>query len=73
MPNDPYGNASQYWPQGLGQLTPKGRARMFAIGQYLRARYGDYLGDKYAPMEVFARSSGKDRCLASAQLVLAGK
>lgn len=71
--NDPYGDEAQYWPTGLDQLTPLGRMRMFKLGQWIRNRYDQYLGDRYSPREVSARSSAIDRCLESAQLVLAGE
>lgn len=72
FPSDPF-NQSADWPHGLDQLTTSGRARMFRLGQMIRAKYGDYLGDDYSPREIYARSSAIDRSLESAQLVLAGK
>lgn len=70
FPNDPF---KESWPHGLDQLTTDGRARMFRLGQMIRAKYANYLGSDFSPREIFARSSAIDRCLESAQLVLAGK
>jgi len=63
----------KYWPNGFDELTNTGRARMYHLGEFIRDKYRDYLGDKFSPREVYARSSAIDRCLESAQLVLAGK
>ncbi|KAJ6218170.1 hypothetical protein RDWZM_009327 [Blomia tropicalis] len=72
FPYDPF-NSIKYWPHGLDQLTNKGRARMFRLGQMIRAKYGTvYLGEGFSPREINVRSSAIDRCLESAQLVLAG-
>ncbi|XP_054165608.1 prostatic acid phosphatase-like [Oppia nitens] len=68
-PTDPYANSS-YWPDGWGQLTTKGKQRMYALGEYIRRRYQDFL--TIDPREVYIRSSGSDRCLESAALVMAG-
>ena len=73
FPNDPFTDESTYWPHGLGQLTNTGRTRSYRFGQWIRDKYGHYLGDRFSPREVFARSSAIDRCVASTQLVLAGK
>lgn len=43
---------------------------MYNLGIYLSERYGKFLGN--SPREVHVRSSGADRCLDSASLVLAG-
>ena len=43
---------------------------MYLLGQYVRKRYKNYLTDN--PREVYIRSSGKDRCLESTSLLLAG-
>jgi hypothetical protein len=67
-PKDPYKNASN-WLDGWGQLTNRGKDRMFKLGKYIRKRYEDYLGT--SPREIHIRSSAADRCLESAALVLA--
>ena len=69
--NDPYKNDS-YWPEGFKQLTPKGKYRMYKLGQFIRQEYGSYLGDKYSPREVYARSALSDRCIESVSCLLSG-
>ena len=51
-PNDPY-QSSEYWREGLGELTSAGKYRMYKLGQTLRKEYHNYLGDEYSPREVF--------------------
>lgn len=68
-PRDPYNNAS-YWPDGWGELTIKGKQRMYNLGVYLAKRYRGFLGS--SPLETYIRSSGSDRCLQSVSLVMAG-
>lgn len=43
---------------------------MFNTGLFLRYNYSDLLSDNYH--EAYARSSNKDRCIESAQLLLNG-
>ena len=69
--NDLYQNES-YWPQGIGELTNKGKYRLYKTGQFIRKEYQQYLGDKYSPREVYARSSITDRCIESLSSLLAG-
>ena len=69
--NDPYKDAHyQNYPEGAVQLTNAGKARMFNTGLFLRNNYSYLLSDNYH--EVYARSSDKDRCIESAQLVVNG-
>ena len=69
--NDPYKDEDNlYFPEGLNQLTNGGKQRMFNVGLYLRDKYSSFLSDNYH--EVEARSSDKDRCIESAQLVVNG-
>ncbi|XP_076762931.1 venom acid phosphatase [Xylocopa sonorina] len=70
-PNDPYLN-DDFFPWGRGQLTNNGKMREYALGQFLRSKYGDFLGDLYTPESVSALSSDYDRTKMSLQLVLAG-
>ena len=63
-------NDLNIWPDGTGQLTIKGKKRMLDVGKFIRKRYSDFL-DK-DPLQVYSRSSPVNRCLNSAQLVLAG-
>ncbi|XP_053210906.1 prostatic acid phosphatase-like [Panonychus citri] len=69
FPTDSYANAS-FWLDGPGELTSAGKARMFALGQYFRERYGDFWPLNVREVEV--RSSDVNRCLESSALVLAG-
>lgn len=68
-PGDPYRNAT-YWPNGFGQLTDRGRNRMFEVGQFLRERYAHFLTDDLG--EVSVRSSAIDRCQETGQWVVSG-
>ncbi len=43
---------------------------MFKSGEYIRARYENYLGT--SPREVLIRSSAADRCVETAETALAG-
>ncbi|TRY64358.1 hypothetical protein TCAL_00857 [Tigriopus californicus] len=70
-PTDPYKDASE-WPVGFGQLTVRGKQMQYALGQYLRARYGQLLGQKYGESLIYVRSTDFDRTLMSAGSNLAG-
>ncbi|CAG2166036.1 unnamed protein product [Oppiella nova] len=72
VPNDPYINASIYWPEGVGELTLEGKYRMYRLGQFLRQEYDSFLGHNFSPREVYARSSLCSRCLESLSLLLSG-
>ncbi|XP_054154583.1 prostatic acid phosphatase-like [Oppia nitens] len=67
--DDPYGQ-DYYWPEGLGELTNKGKQRLYAAGVQFRQRYDQFLGS--SPKLVRMRSTSKSRCLESAQLMAAG-
>ena len=67
--NDPY-KGEDKWLDGLGELTPRGKDRMYDFGKQLRKRYGDYLGD--TPKNIYLRSSASDRCLESASALASG-
>nr|CAD7266968.1 unnamed protein product [Timema shepardi] len=71
-PFDPYHDNMTIWPEGIGQLTNRGKLQMWELGRYLRQRYGSLVPDLYSPEDTFMTSSDVDRCLMSAQLVLAG-
>jgi hypothetical protein len=53
-------------------LLQKGILQMFKLGEFLRTRYNGYLSELYYPKEFLMKSSANDRCLMSAQAVLAG-
>ncbi|KAK3909123.1 Venom acid phosphatase Acph-1 [Frankliniella fusca] len=69
-PNDPYANFT-YEPVGLGALTPAGKRTEYRIGQFLRQRYGDFLGGYRAGLAA-ARTTDWPRTKDSMALVLAG-
>ncbi|CAG2105666.1 unnamed protein product [Medioppia subpectinata] len=69
-PTDPFNNEDQYWPDGFGHLTIKGKQRMYSLGKYLRKRYDNFLGT--SPREAWVRSSARERCLESVTMLLAG-
>ncbi|CAG2113415.1 unnamed protein product, partial [Medioppia subpectinata] len=69
--NDPYKDTAN-WPEGIAELSAKGRYRCYKVGQYLRQHYSAYLSQTYSPREVYARSSAKSRCLDSVSTLLAG-
>lgn len=52
--------------------SQKGKMRSFKLGQFFRRRYDKLLGDKYSPKKVYIQSTDVDRCLMSAEAVLAG-
>ncbi|XP_046475275.1 prostatic acid phosphatase-like isoform X2 [Neodiprion pinetum] len=68
-PNDPYANHE--WPDGWGALTKKGMLQLYTLGQRLRVMYRSLLGDKYQSKDLLVYSSYADRCIMSAQALLA--
>ncbi|KAF2882681.1 hypothetical protein ILUMI_23483, partial [Ignelater luminosus] len=70
-PNDPYLNNS-YYPYGHGQLTNKGKNRMYLLGKALRERYDRFLGPLYTPNILDPVSTDTNRTKMSLELVLAG-
>ncbi|XP_066144308.1 prostatic acid phosphatase-like [Euwallacea fornicatus] len=70
-PNDPYRNRS-YWPVDWGMLTNVGKQRHYALGQYFRKRYQDFLPEVYSEKDIYVRSTDVDRTLMSAASNLAG-
>nr|XP_022909496.1 venom acid phosphatase Acph-1-like [Onthophagus taurus] len=69
-PKDPH-RFVNYEPYGFGQLTNEGKKTMFELGNVLRERYSNFLGDRYFPGLLEALSSDMDRTKVSLQLVLA--
>lgn len=51
-----------------GQLTIPGKIRMYNLGLYLKERYKNFLTADVRELKV--RSSGLDRCIESAELVV---
>ncbi|XP_050300075.1 venom acid phosphatase Acph-1-like [Anthonomus grandis grandis] len=70
--SNPYSNESFYWPYGFGQLTNEGKRREYRIGETLRTRYNDFLGDVWNINILEARSTNVNRTKMSLQLMLAG-
>ncbi|KAG8263237.1 prostatic acid phosphatase-like [Homalodisca vitripennis] len=69
--NDPHANFD-FHPFGWGQLTNEGKKQQYELGQFLRDRYGQFLGEEFSNDQVRLQSTGVDRALMSAQLVSAG-
>ncbi|XP_063242922.1 testicular acid phosphatase homolog [Bacillus rossius redtenbacheri] len=69
-PTDPYKNKN--WQDGWGMLTAEGKRQMYTLGKYLRQRYDTFVSRLYSPGETWMESSANDRCLMSAQVLLAG-
>lgn len=71
-PNDPH--AKKEWPGGLGALTKRGSLQAYNLGQNLRTRYESLLpkDGMYSQENMFVRSSYAERCIMSAQAMLAG-
>jgi hypothetical protein len=54
-----------------GGMTGRGMEQMYALGEFLRARYvaPGFLSPHYSETEVYFRASGATRCMQSAQAV----
>uniref|UniRef100_A0A1B6MG81 Acid phosphatase n=1 Tax=Graphocephala atropunctata TaxID=36148 RepID=A0A1B6MG81_9HEMI len=70
-PRDPHAKF-EFQPFGWGQLTNEGKRQQYQLGQFLRGRYGEFLGEMFSNDRVRVQSTGVDRTLMSAQLVSAG-
>lgn len=68
--NDPYKDRNNY-PDGDGQLINAGKRRSYQLGQMLRIKYNNFLGNLYYQPNIYAHSSPIIRCKMSLQLVLA--
>ncbi|KAK0072482.1 hypothetical protein PV326_014426, partial [Microctonus aethiopoides] len=68
--NDPYLNYP--WEDGWGSLTKKGMLELYNLGTWLRREYNSLIGRKFKSSEVQIKSSYADRCIMSAQTLLAG-
>ena len=55
----------ELWPNGLGELTERGKKQTFRIGQFLRSNYSAFLSG--TADEVDARSSDSGRIIESAR------
>lgn len=62
-----------FWDfHGRGQLTNRGKARLYLLGKIIRARYRGFLGNSVNKEQRISRSSGALRCIESAQVFLSG-
>ncbi|XP_072755356.1 lysosomal acid phosphatase-like [Anoplolepis gracilipes] len=68
-PKDPYINYN--WPGGRGALTKRGMLQLYDVGQWIRREYGAIIGNKFESGIIVVHSSDKDRCIMSAQALLA--
>lgn len=72
FPTDP-NSAPNDWSVGMGQLTNEGRQQHYALGQWLRQRYGgELLPELYSENDIYVQASDVDRTLDSAYCNLAG-
>ncbi|XP_012150040.1 lysosomal acid phosphatase [Megachile rotundata] len=69
-PTDPYRDYD--WPGGWGALTKEGMLQMYNTGRWIRNRYGSVIGNRYLSNLSLTQSSYADRCLMSAEALLAG-
>lgn len=69
-PNDPYRDYN--WEGGWGALTKAGMLRAYNVGKWIRDKYVSTLGTKYDKDLLLTQSSYADRCIMSAQALLAG-
>ena len=67
---DPFGH-QKYWPMGLGQLTLKGKHRMYKMGEFFRKNYSEFFNE-INHTQVYSRSSIQHRCIESGSVFLAG-
>ena len=67
---DPF-SEQKYWLMGKGQLTSKGKFRMYKLGQFIGKSYSEFF-NLINPKQVYARSSIEHRCIESAEAFLAG-
>ncbi|RZF40436.1 hypothetical protein LSTR_LSTR013898 [Laodelphax striatellus] len=72
FPTNPY-QGTQYWPEGRGALTKKGKEQMYQIGQSLRKRYSHLFEEHgYRSEDLMVRSTPRVRTYMSVAVLLAG-
>ncbi|RZC41833.1 testicular acid phosphatase -like protein, partial [Asbolus verrucosus] len=59
------------WSGGWGQLTNRGKLEMYLLGLKLKELYGNFIPEYYYHKDVKILSSYADRCLMSAEILLA--
>ncbi|XP_076547283.1 prostatic acid phosphatase-like [Osmia lignaria lignaria] len=69
-PTDPYRDYK--WPGGWGALTKEGMLQMYTVGEWIRKQYGSVISKNYRSDLSLTQSSYADRCIMSAQTLLAG-
>ncbi|KAF5302429.1 hypothetical protein FQR65_LT08518 [Abscondita terminalis] len=69
-PKDPYRH--YFSDKHYFDLTEEGKKGSYALGSFLRKRYGELIGDKYNNKIVHTSSTLTNRTIMTAQLVLAG-
>jgi acid phosphatase len=70
-----FANNPNHWTEGLGQLTGEGMRQHYLLGQKFRHKYVDqlnFVSGTFNISEVYARATGKDRTLMSAQSFMLG-
>ncbi|CAG9864600.1 unnamed protein product [Phyllotreta striolata] len=66
--SDPYADLNIYWAGlDLGQLTNEGKRQHYALGQFTRNRYSDWLPKVYNKADIYVQSTDVDRTHMSAQ------
>ena len=74
-PRSDFPTTPHSWPEGIGQLTPRGIRQEFELGKKFRDRYvNNYklLPPHYAAGTMYVRSTGFDRTIVSAESLLLG-
>jgi len=72
-PSDPYGNLTTYFGGlNFGQLTNEGKRQHYALGQFTRRRYSDWLPTTYSDNDIYVQTTDVDRTHMSAQANLFG-
>lgn len=61
-----------YMIPNVSHYIQDGMLRMYNIGQWIRTEYGSIIGNTYDSTLSLTQSSYADRCIMSAQVLLAG-
>lgn len=61
----------KYSQAEAGELTNRGVLQAYQRGEFIRQRYGDFLGQVYRPSEIHVWTGNDNRTVASAEAVLA--
>lgn len=67
-----FGPFGKMWPKGPGQLTVHGMKQHYELGEFFKARYGNFIPDDFSPEDIYIQSTDVDRTLMSAQSNIAG-